>query len=160
MRALYCLTLALAAAAIALGTPAAHAQGADLQGYWTDPSGAYLITVGEPVAINPPPGGGGGVWLEYHANVTYRDGSRLVTEEGQPIAFTLVGQLHGNAVAGYKVEYQYVITVSGFEVARGVGQLALSRNQAVLDGYWKDGSGASGRLTFHRLVDEDGNFIR
>jgi hypothetical protein len=160
MRSLYCLTLALLAVTALLLAPPAHAQGADLQGYWTDPSETYLITVGEGVAVNPPPGGGGGAWLEYHANVTYRDGSRLMTEEGQPVTFTLTGQLHGNAVAGYKVEYQYVISVDGVAVARGVGQLALSSNQAVLDGYWKDGNEGSGRLTFYRLVDEEGNFIR
>jgi hypothetical protein len=50
--------------------------------------------------------------------------------------------------------------VDGVAVARGVGQLALSSNQAVLDGYWKDGNEGSGRLTFYRLVDEEGNFIR
>jgi hypothetical protein len=151
MRHFHGLTLALAAVTIALLAPAAHAQGADLQGRWTDPAGTYLATVGEGVPVNPPPGGGSGAWMEYHANVTNRDGSALMTEEGQLVGFTLTAQLHGNAGSGFQVEYEYAFTVDGFVVDRGVGHLDLSRNQSILDGYWKDADGSTGRLTLLRL---------
>ena len=159
MRHFYGLTLALATVTIALLAPRAHAQGADLQGRWTDPSGAYLIRVGEGIAINPPEGGGGGAWFEYNANVTYRDGSALMTEDGQYVHFNITAQLHGNAAVGFLVEYQYRFTIDGFIVDRGMGQLALSRNQQILDGYWKDADGSTGRFTLVRLpaVDPDTN---
>ena len=157
MRHFYGFALALAVTATALLAPRAHAQGADLQGRWTDPSGAYLVRVDEGIPINPPEGGGGGAWFEYNANVTYRDGSPLITEDGQYVHFTITAQLHGNAAVGFLVEYQYRFTIDGFIVDRGVGQLALSPNQRILDGYWKDADGSTGRFTLVRLpaVDPD-----
>jgi hypothetical protein len=151
MRHFYGIALALAVTATALLARPAHAQGADLQGRWTDPSGAYLATVGEGIAINPPAGGGGGAWFEYNTSVTYRDGSPLMTEDGQYVYFTITAQLHGNAAAGFQVEYQYRFTIDGFIVDRGTGQLTLSPDQRVLDGYWKDADGSTGRLTLLRL---------
>src|SRR5947209_16098142 len=72
------LTLAVTAVAL-LAAPAAHAQGADLRGQWTDPSGAYLLTVGEGLPINPPDGGGSGAWIQYQACVRYAGCSALLT---------------------------------------------------------------------------------
>jgi hypothetical protein len=156
MRHIYGLMLALAVTATALLARPAHAQGADLQGRWTDPSGTYLATVGEGIPINPPAGGGGGAWFEYSANVTYRDGSALMTEDGQYVYFTITAQLHGNAAIGFQVEYQYRFTIDGQIVDRGAGQLRLSGDQRLLDGYWKDADGSTGKLTLLRLpVDAD-----
>jgi hypothetical protein len=155
MKALYRLALALTIAAVALLSPAAHAQGADLQGNWKDTSGAYLFTVGEGIPINPPSGGGGGAWMEYQANVTFTDGSALtVTDEdgnAHAVSFTITAQLHGNAAAGFQVEYGYVIRVDGFEADRGGGHLNLINNQTVLDGTWRShNTGESGRLVLMR----------
>jgi hypothetical protein len=152
MRHFSYLTLALTAVTIALLTPAAHAQGANLQGHWTDPSGAYLATVGEGVPVNPPAGGGGGAWIEYQANVTYADGSALMTTDGVQVGFTITAQLHGNAATGFMVEYTYVITADGIEADRGGGHLNLINNQNVLDGSWTSRvDGSTGRLVLTRL---------
>ncbi|HEV8177679.1 MAG TPA: hypothetical protein VGP44_08330 [Gemmatimonadales bacterium] len=151
MRRFSTFALTLTVAAIALLAPKAHAQGADLQGRWTDPSATYLITAGEGIPINPPEGGGGGAWFEYTAYVTYADGSALMTEDGTPIDYTITAQLHGNAATGFQVEIWYAIRVHGFVVDRGRGHLLLSGNQTALDGYWKDADGSTGRMVLFRL---------
>src|SRR5262249_26835064 len=157
MKALSRLALALTVATVALLSPAAHAQGADLQGRWLDPSGAHLVTIGEGVPINPPAGGGGGAWIEYQANITNADGSALsVTDEDgntHGVSFTITAQLHGNPVAGFQVEYGYVIRVDGFEADRGGGHLSLINNQSVLDGTWRSGDGSTGRLVLLRQTN-------
>jgi hypothetical protein len=161
MRHYFGLTLALAVTTLALLAPAAHAQGADLQGTrWTDPSGTYLVTVGEGVPINPPAGGGGGAWVQYTAIVTYRDGSALMTTDDQgnplPIDYTLTVQLHGNGNGfnPFQVEFTYVISAGGLEDT-GVGHLALSGDQNTLDGNWKDNlDGSTGHLTLVRLAGQ------
>src|ERR1051326_7642408 len=151
MRHFYCLALTLTVAAFTLIAPKAHAQGADLQGRWTDPSATYLITTGEGIPVNPPEGGGGGAWFEYRAYVTYADGSALTTEDGIPIDYTITAQLHGNAATGFEVEIWYAIRVEGFVVDHGRGHLLLSGDQRTLDGYWKDADGSTGRMALLRL---------
>jgi hypothetical protein len=153
--------LSLTVAATALLARPAHAQTATLQGDWTDPSGAYLIRVGEGYPINPPAGGGGGAWFEYQANVTYRDGSALLTSDDQgnpvPVSFTITAQLHGNGswYNPFQVEYRYVIQAAGYDPDTGIGHLSLSRDQSTLDGSWKDDlDGSTGRLTLVRVPSQ------
>jgi hypothetical protein len=140
MRTLRNLILTATVAATALLAPVAHAQGADLRGRWMDPTGTYMITVGEGVAVNPPAGGGGGAWYEYTAYATFPDGSRLTIadEEGNShaIDFTITAYLHGNAAIGFQVEFTYQIGVDNQAVDRGQGHLTLSSDGHRLTGTW------------------------
>jgi len=139
----------------------AHAQGATLQGDWTDPNGTYLVRVGEGYPINPPAGGGAGAWFEYQANATYADGSGLMTTDadGNPVAvsFTITAQLHGNGswYNPFQVEYRYVIQADGYDPDTGLGHLSLSSDQSTLDGSYKDDiDGSTGRMTLVRVPSQ------
>jgi hypothetical protein len=140
MKALSRLALALAVATVALLTPAAHAQGADIQGRWQVPDGSYIITLGEGVAVNPPAGGGGGAWYEYRGSVVLPDGSRITfaDQEGNTHAvdFTVTAYLHGNAATGFQVEFNYQIAVDNQAVDRGRGHLTLRNDGHQLSGTW------------------------